>query len=80
MASRKMSRKQAAALIERIRIIVAENPDRLLAPALLQDVLSLGGLAPLERCTGEAHGNPHIDNCGQCAPRWGWLGDAVTIR
>jgi hypothetical protein len=26
----------------------------------------------LVRCTGEAHNNPHIDNCGQCAPRWGW--------
>jgi hypothetical protein len=24
-------------------------------------------------CTGEAHGNPFIDNCGQCAPRWGWV-------
>lgn len=24
-----------------------------------------------ERCTGEAHSNPHIDNCGQCAPLWG---------
>lgn len=21
-------------------------------------------------CTGEAHGNPHIDNCGMCAPFW----------
>lgn len=22
-------------------------------------------------CTGEAHGNPYIDNCWSCAPRWG---------
>jgi hypothetical protein len=22
-------------------------------------------------CTGEAHSNPHIDNCSVCAPRWG---------
>lgn len=22
-------------------------------------------------CTGEAHSNPHIDNCMQCAPFWG---------
>jgi len=78
----KMSRKQAAALIERIRIIVAENAaaNRLLAPELFEVVLSAAGVAPLKRCDGEAHGNPHIDNCGQCAPRWGWLGEAVTIR
>ena len=22
-------------------------------------------------CTGAAHSNPHIDNCGMCAPHWG---------
>lgn len=22
-------------------------------------------------CDGEAHKNPHIDNCMSCAPRWG---------
>lgn len=22
-------------------------------------------------CSGEAHTNAHIDNCMQCAPRWG---------
>jgi len=25
----------------------------------------------LTKCTSEAHGNPHIDNCAQCAPLWG---------
>lgn len=24
-------------------------------------------------CDGEAHTNPHIDNCLRCAPRWGWV-------
>jgi len=24
-----------------------------------------------EACSGEAHSNPHIDNCNICAPRWG---------
>lgn len=24
-------------------------------------------------CPGSAHSNPHVDNCGQCAPRWGWI-------
>jgi len=27
----------------------------------------------LVQCDGEAHDNPHIDNCMQCAPRWGWV-------
>lgn len=24
-----------------------------------------------EACGGEAHSNPHIDNCSICAPHWG---------
>jgi len=24
-----------------------------------------------KKCTGEAHGNPYIDNCMICAPFWG---------
>lgn len=24
-------------------------------------------------CTGHAHSNAHIDNCGMCAPRWGFV-------
>lgn len=27
----------------------------------------------LVECDGEAHSNPHIDNCLRCAPRWGWI-------
>lgn len=27
----------------------------------------------LTPCTGEAHTNPYIDHCEQCAPRWGWM-------
>lgn len=23
-----------------------------------------------KRCTGEAHSNPHIDNCSVCSPFW----------
>lgn len=26
-----------------------------------------------EKCPGEAHGNPHIDNCMICAPYWGFV-------
>ena len=28
-------------------------------------------------CTGEAHTNPWIDNCGVCAPFWGYYPVAV---
>lgn len=33
------------------------------------------------RCTGEAHTNPHIDNCMMCAPMWGWhpMADAAEL-
>ena len=24
-------------------------------------------------CTGDAHSNPYIDNCGACMPGWGWV-------
>ena len=27
----------------------------------------------LVECTGEAHSNPYIDNCAECAPRWGYV-------
>lgn len=27
----------------------------------------------LVTCNGEAHGNPFIDNCMVCMPRWGWV-------
>lgn len=30
-------------------------------------------------CRGEAHSNPHIDNCGVCAPRWGFTGPKVRV-
>lgn len=29
-------------------------------------------------CTGEAHANPHVDNCSVCAPRWGLV--AVPVE
>lgn len=30
-------------------------------------------------CPGEAHRNPHIDNCGFCAPRWGEIDELAPI-
>ena len=31
--------------------------------------MAKGKLVP---CNGEAHSNPYIDNCGMCAPHWGY--------
>jgi len=25
------------------------------------------------KCQGYAHKNPYVDNCGLCAPNWGWI-------
>jgi hypothetical protein len=77
-----MTRTQAARLIERLRIIVAEANEgrRTISPEIIADILSREGIDSLYRCDGEAHRNPHIDNCGMCAPRWGWLGAKVVVR
>jgi len=32
--------------------------------------LGLSGKTHEIDCPGEAHTNPHIDNCGTCMPRW----------
>ena len=63
----------ACEIIERIRIIVATArlDGRNVEPQHIEEVFSSYGVAPLEKCHGEAHSNPYIDNCGVCAPRWG---------
>lgn len=33
----------------------------------------------LVRCPGEAHSNAHIDHCGICAPRWGWVDELAPV-
>jgi hypothetical protein len=35
-----------------------------------------GRLVP---CDGEAHKNPHIDNCMVCAPRWGEVEEMAPV-
>lgn len=35
-----------------------------------------GRLVP---CPGEAHGNPWIDHCGYCAPRWGQVEELAPV-
>ncbi len=78
-----MKRKVATELIEELRIQVAKasaNPELCRrAIAVLAGFLEGCDVAPLQACHGEAHSNPHIDNCGLCSPRWGWLGAKEPI-
>lgn len=37
------------------------------------------GLEPFESCPGQAHENPHIDNCTTCMPRWGVIGEREKV-
>lgn len=76
-APKYLPRTHAARLIEDVRKLLAlrqspEDVERFLDRQY--------GISALEACTGSAHKNPHIDNCGVCAPRWGWVGQEVKVR
>ena len=46
----------------------------------LRTIASQHGLEVPRLCNGEAHGNPHIDNCGVCMPNWGWVAKETKVR
>lgn len=48
--------------------------------AQLFDLVNRFGLQVPFPCNGEAHSNPHIDNCGVCMPRWGSVHRDVKVR
>lgn len=84
-----MSHKAMAALLDKIRQDLAarvapeEIERRLAGPndsGLAYNHPGWPALAPLTACDGPAHANPHIDNCGLCAPRWGFLGPTAVCR
>jgi hypothetical protein len=71
-----MKRSHAVQMIDQIRVMLASGtPTTIIALTLEQEFQ----IPPLVPCTGEAHSNPHIDNCRSCAPRWGWVGDKIKI-
>lgn len=78
-----MRRKQATALIDEIRTIVAtwqaQHAEANHAMAILANKLARAGLEPLEPCSGAAHSNAHIDQCSVCAPRWGFVGPVEVV-
>lgn len=78
-----MKRSRAAEFIDDVREIVAEglrdSPNHPIVQMLAHLVHERYYLEPLQPCTGEAHNNPYIDNCGVCAPRWGWAGEKEDV-
>ena len=71
-----MKRTRPAKLLDRVRSLLANR----ISPEKIEEVLKDEfQIEPLTKCTGEAHTNAFIDNCGMCAPRWGWTGDKIKI-
>ncbi len=80
----KITRTQAANIIEEIRIAMVDESTDLrerLARIFDGSVVTHDPILPLRACTGEAHlpGGGNIDNCGVCAPRWGVMGPRVVV-
>lgn len=74
-----MKRGQAEALIDRIRVALARGESPELTIKAIERALSDHGLDPFEKCDGQAHRNPFIDNCWACAPRWGVIGEREKV-
>jgi hypothetical protein len=78
-------RRDAARLLDRWleHLALWEDPDfrpdaAAIVRALAADI-ERAQLTKLAPCRGEAHSNPHIDNCLTCAPRWGFVGPKVKV-
>lgn len=76
MRDEKMTRSRAAGMIDSIRKMLA---NRSTAEQIEEMMEREYQVKPLVECTGEAHSNPHIDNCGLCSPRWGLTGSYIKI-
>lgn len=74
-----IKRSEAARMFEEIREILAGEFTADTREQLLR-VFERRGVWELEPCTGEAHSNPHIDNCPNCMPRWGLVGPKIEVR
>lgn len=72
-----MGRGEAAEMFDKLREKLADGwsgPD--ISAWLEKDY----GILPLRECGGVAHKNGRADNCGACAPRWGFTGNKVKFR
>jgi len=72
-----ISRSTAASAFDRVRYLLAQGTD----PKKIEQIINDEFQIPIpKKCTGEAHSNPHIDNCGACMQfHWGWSGKRLKI-
>ena len=87
MKTQDIKRKEAAQFIDKVLLLVAqieEGESRAKRPEdvanLLRTFASEHSLEVPRKCNGEAHSNPHIDNCGVCMPHWGWVQKETKVR
>jgi hypothetical protein len=79
-----IKRSDAAKLLDAIRVLVAQTKSgERTQPNLVSELdvrLQLLGLQLPKQCPGDAHSNPHFDNCSLCAPHWGWIFEKTKVR
>jgi len=82
-----LKRSAAASFIQEVLLIVAkveEGEIRASRPIdvanRIRTVAASHGLEVPQKCNGEAHSNPHIDNCSVCCPNWGWRESEVKVK
>lgn len=87
-----MSRKDAARFIDSVRLFLAKHKVRIAngdtraaadhaTVMVLENMLRCSGIPEYQECSGEAHHNPFIDNCGVCMnAHWGFSGKNVKVK
>lgn len=86
-----IKRGDAAAFIDETLAVIARlqegslllnmsEEDQKTMADIFRVTLNIYGLEIPRRCTGEAHSNPYVDNCGVCMPLWGWVSTPVRVR
>ena len=78
---KKIKRSLAASLLTSINTTLyrAKSPEDF--QERVRDILRAEGIEEARACNGEAHSNPHIDNCSVClrGPGWGVVGPVVKV-
>ena len=76
-----LTRTEAMNLIDQVRQLLV-NPihGSTVEESIRQMMAHDFCVPPLRKCTGEAHGNAFIDNCGACMPRWGITGKKIGVK
>jgi hypothetical protein len=80
-----ITRTEAARLLDEILLHLDTftrdtTADRGTILSALFDAVQARGLAVPYPCSGEAHSNPYIDNCGVCTPNWGTVAVPVRVK